>query len=63
MWEIQIKTTSYLLNWLLSKRQEITMLVRMWRKRNFCIVVGNINCCSHHGKKHRGVKTNLVKFN
>ena len=26
----------------------------MEKREAFCIVGGNINCCSHHGKKYNG---------
>ena len=46
-WDI----TSYLLQWPSSKREEIQVLVRMWRKANSC----SLPCwCSHYGKQCGG---------
>ena len=39
--QIKPQITSHLLEWLLSKREEITMFTRMWRKGNTCeLLVG-----------------------
>ena len=39
------------------------MLVRMWRKGNPCILLGNVNWCNHYGKQFgdfsRNKKTEL----
>lgn len=54
---LQIKTTkedatSYLWEWLLSKRLE-KVLERMWWKGDTHKTVGeNVNCCSHYGKQY-----------
>ena len=49
--EMQIKTTSHLLKWLLSKKQEITFIGEAVEKRKpLHTVVGTINLYSHYGK-------------
>ena len=55
--EMQIKTTepSHLLEWLLSKRQELTSVGEDVKKRDPSYMVGgNIKWCSHYGKHHGG---------
>ena len=47
----EISLTSYLLEWLLSKRQEITSVAEdMEKKETLCIVVGNANCYNYYEK-------------
>ena len=55
--EMQIETTtsitSYLSEWLLSKRQEVTSVGKNVEKREpSCTAGGNVNWCSHYGKQH-----------
>ena len=57
--EMQIKATwditSHLLDWLLSKRQEITNSGKDVEKReHLCTVSGDTNWCSRYGKQYRG---------
>ena len=49
--------TSYLLEWLLSKRQEITSVAKDVEKCS-CTVGGNENWCSHYGKQCRASSKN-----
>jgi len=51
--EMQIKTTSHLSEHTLSKRQQITSVVRRWRKREPSHPIGgNVNWYSHYGKQY-----------
>ena len=51
----QRDTTSHLLEWLSSKRQEITIVGKdVEVKEPLCTVVGNVNWCSHY-EKQQGV--------
>ena len=61
--EMQIKTkwdiTSSVLEWLLSKRQEITSVGEDVEKReHLCTVGGNVNWCKHYGKQYVGSSKN-----
>ena len=50
-WDI----TSYLIEWLSSKRQEWASVGNDVEKREpLCIVGGNVNCCSHYRKQYGG---------
>ena len=46
-----------MLEWLLSKRQEITSVGKDVAKReSLCSVGGNVNCCGHYGEQYGFLK-------
>ena len=54
MWDI----TSHLLEWLLSKRQEVTSVVEDKEKGSQCTADGEVNWCSHYEKQFAGSSKN-----
>ena len=53
--KLQEDITSYLSEWPLPKRQEITSVGEDVNKRNsLCIICGNINLYNHYGKQYGG---------
>ena len=58
--QIKIKyLTSYLLEWLLSKRREITSVGEdVEKEESLCTADGNENWCSLYGKQHGSYSRN-----
>ena len=53
--------TSHLLEWLLSKIQEINVDKDVDRREHFWTVSEDANCCSHYGKQYRGLAKNQTQ--
>jgi len=51
--------TSHLSEWLLAKRQQMTVAGKDVETREpSCTVGGNVNCCSHYAKEYGGSSKN-----
>ena len=55
----QWDTTSRLLEWLLSKRQETSVGEDVEKREPSCTVGGNVNWCSHYGEQYGGSSKKL----